>query len=51
MIKYKKGAVLRLLEFLNGRGSWTRTNACGIQRPVPYQLGDTPVSLASRHQQ
>ena len=30
-----------------GRGSWTRTNACGIQRPVPYQLGDTPVSSAS----
>ena len=28
-----------------GRGSWTRTNACGIQRPVPYQLGDTPVSF------
>ena len=27
----------------NGRGSWTRTNACGIQNPVPYQLGDTPV--------
>ena len=26
-----------------GRGSWTRTNACGIQNPVPYQLGDTPV--------
>ena len=34
-----------------GRGSWTRTNACGIQRPVPYQLGDTPVSSASRCQQ
>ena len=33
-----------------GRGSWTRTNACGIQRPVPYQLGDTPVSSASRRQ-
>ena len=30
-----------------GRGSWTRTNACGIQNPVPYQLGDTPVSLAA----
>ena len=33
-----------------GRGSWTRTNACGIQRPVPYQLGDTPVSSANRCQ-
>ena len=26
-----------------GWGSWTRTNACGIQNPVPYQLGDTPM--------
>ena len=34
-------------EFTNGRGSWTRTNACGIQNPVPYQLGDTPMSLAA----
>ena len=28
----------------NGRGSWTRTNACWIQNPVPYQLGDTPIN-------
>lgn len=28
---------------ISGWGSWTRTNECGIQNPVPYQLGDTPV--------
>ena len=28
----------------NGWGSWTRTNACGSQNPVPYQLGDTPIA-------
>ena len=32
-------------DFSNGRGSWTRTNACWIQNPVPYQLGDTPKLL------
>ena len=30
-----------------GRGSWTRTNACGIQNPVPYQLGDAPTFLST----
>ena len=33
-----------VLDFSNGRGSRTRTYACGIQNPVPYQLGDAPMS-------
>ena len=41
----KKPAPAGLAQYSYGRGSWTRTNACGIQRPVPYQLGDTPVSF------
>lgn len=38
--RYKSDVLLT-----NGRGSWTRTNACRIQKPVPYQLGDTPILL------
>ncbi len=29
----------------NGRGSWTRTNECQDQNLVPYQLGDTPLTV------
>ncbi len=28
---------------LIGWGGWTRTNACGSQSPVPYQLGYAPM--------
>ena len=31
--------------FEYGRGSWTRTNECQDQNLVPYQLGDTPVTV------
>ncbi len=46
--KKQKGTAEAVPVFHHGRGSWTRTNACGIQNPVPYQLGDTPVSPALR---
>ena len=45
--KKKSCSTYHSSKLTNGRGSWTRTNACGIQNPVPYQLGDTPVSLSA----
>jgi hypothetical protein len=43
----KKEKMNPVIEFIalkvNGWGGWTRTNACGSQSPVPYQLGYAPV--------
>ena len=40
-----RDAQQNLYIFEYGRGSWTRTNECQDQNLVPYQLGDTPVTV------